>query len=35
MQARRVPIYANGNHLHPGEFGYNRMGGLIGLSLYV
>ena len=28
------PIYDNGDHLHPGDVGYNRMGDLIDLSLF-
>lgn len=32
--ARMLPIYDNGDHLHPGDVGYNRMGDLIDLSLF-
>jgi len=32
--ARMLPIYDNGDHLHPGDIGYNRMGDLIDLSLF-
>ena len=31
---RMLPIYDNGDHLHPGDVGYNRMGDLIDLSLF-
>ncbi len=30
--ARMLPIYDNGDHLHPGDIGYNRMGDVIDLS---
>ncbi len=32
--ARMLPIYDNGDHLHPSDAGYNRMGDLIDLSLF-
>ena len=32
--ARMLPVYDNGDHLHPGDEGYNRMGDLIDLSLF-
>ena len=32
--ARMLPLYDNGDHLHPGDVGYNRMGDLIDLSLF-
>jgi lysophospholipase L1-like esterase len=32
--ARMLPIYDNGDHLHPGDVGYNRMGDLIDLALF-
>ena len=32
--ARMLPVYDNGDHLHPGDLGYNRMGDLIDLSLF-
>ncbi len=32
--ARMVPIYDNGDHLHPGDIGLNRMGDVIDLSLF-
>ena len=32
--ARMLPLYDNGDHLHPGDIGYNRMGDLIDLSLF-
>ena len=32
--ARMLPVYDNGDHLHPGDVGYNRMGDLIDLSLF-
>jgi lysophospholipase L1-like esterase len=32
--ARMLPIYDNGDHLHPGDVGYNRMGDVIDLSLF-
>ena len=32
--ARMLPIYDNGDHLHPSDVGYNRMGDLIDLSLF-
>jgi len=32
--SRMLPIYDNGDHLHPGDVGYNRMGDLIDLSLF-
>lgn len=32
--ARMLPIYDNGDHLHPSDLGYNRMGDLIDLSLF-
>lgn len=32
--ARMVPIYDNGDHLHPGDIGLNRMGDIIDLSLF-
>jgi hypothetical protein len=32
--ARMLPIYDNGDHLHPGDIGYNRMGDVIDLSLF-
>ena len=31
---RMLPIYDNGDHLHPGDIGYNRMGDVIDLSLF-
>ncbi|MFT6582613.1 MAG: lysophospholipase L1-like esterase [Alphaproteobacteria bacterium] len=31
---RMLPEYDNGDHLHPGDVGYNRMGDLIDLSLF-
>jgi lysophospholipase L1-like esterase len=32
--ARMLPIYDCGDHLHPGDLGYNRMGDVIDLSLF-
>ena len=32
--SRMLPVYDNGDHLHPGDEGYNRMGDLIDLSLF-
>ena len=32
--ARMLPVYDNGDHLHPGDIGYNRMGDVIDLSLF-
>ena len=32
--ARMLPIYDNGDHLHPGDVGYCRMGDVIDLSLF-
>lgn len=32
--SRMLPIYDNGDHLHPGDVGYNRMGDVIDLSLF-
>lgn len=32
--ARMLPIYDNGDHLHPGDVGLNRMGDVIDLSLF-
>jgi lysophospholipase L1-like esterase len=32
--ARMLPIYDNGDHLHPSDLGYNTMGDLIDLSLF-
>jgi lysophospholipase L1-like esterase len=32
--ARMLPVYDNGDHLHPSDEGYNRMGDLIDLSLF-
>jgi lysophospholipase L1-like esterase len=32
--ARMLPRYDNGDHLHPSDVGYNRMGDLINLSLF-
>ena len=32
--ARMLPVYDNGDHLHPSDAGYNRMGDLIDLSLF-
>jgi lysophospholipase L1-like esterase len=32
--ARMLPIYDNGDHLHPSDIGYNRMGDLIDLPLF-
>jgi lysophospholipase L1-like esterase len=32
--ARMLPIYDNGDHLHPGDVGYQRMGDVIDLSLF-
>ncbi len=32
--ARMLPVYDNGDHLHPGDVGYNRMGDLIDLALF-
>jgi len=32
--ARMLPEYDNGDHLHPSDAGYNRMGDLIDLSLF-
>jgi hypothetical protein len=29
-----VPVYDNGDHLHPGDIGLNRMGDVIDLSLF-
>jgi hypothetical protein len=29
-----LPIYDNGDHLHPGDVGYNRMGDVVDLSLF-
>lgn len=31
---RMLPIYDNGDHLHPSDLGYNRMGDVIDLSLF-
>jgi lysophospholipase L1-like esterase len=31
---RMLPIYDNGDHLHPGDVGYNRMGDVIDLGLF-
>lgn len=31
---RMLPVYDCGDHLHPGDIGYNRMGDLIDLSLF-
>ena len=31
---RMLPIYDIGDHLHPGDIGYNRMGDVIDLSLF-
>jgi lysophospholipase L1-like esterase len=31
---RMLPIYDNGDHLHPGDVGYNHMGDMIDLSLF-
>ncbi len=32
--ARMLPIYDNGDHLHPGDIGYCKMGDIIDLSLF-
>jgi lysophospholipase L1-like esterase len=32
--ARMLPVYDNGDHLHPGDVGYNRMGDVIDLALF-
>ena len=32
--ARMLPIYDNGDHLHPGDIGYCRMGDIVDLSLF-
>ena len=32
--ARMLPIYDCGDHLHPGDLGYNRMGDVVDLSLF-
>ena len=32
--ARMLPVYDCGDHLHPGDIGYNRMGDVIDLSLF-
>ncbi len=32
--ARMLPVYDNGDHLHPGDIGLNRMGDIIDLSLF-
>jgi lysophospholipase L1-like esterase len=32
--ARMLPIYDNGDHLHPGDIGLNRMGDVIDLALF-
>jgi lysophospholipase L1-like esterase len=32
--SRMLPIYDNGDHLHPGDVGYNRMGDIIDLALF-
>jgi lysophospholipase L1-like esterase len=32
--ARMLPVYDCGDHLHPGDVGYNRMGDIIDLSLF-
>ena len=32
--ARMLPIYDCGDHLHPSDLGYNRMGDIIDLSLF-
>jgi lysophospholipase L1-like esterase len=32
--SRLLPIYDNGDHLHPSDLGYNRMGDLIDLALF-
>lgn len=32
--ARMLPIYDNGDHLHPSDLGYNRMGDVIDLGLF-
>ena len=32
--ARMLPVYDNGDHLHPSDAGYNRMGDLIDLALF-
>lgn len=31
---RMLPIYDNGDHLHPSDLGYNRMGDVVDLSLF-
>jgi lysophospholipase L1-like esterase len=31
---RMLPLYDNGDHLHPSDLGYNRMGDIIDLSLF-
>ena len=31
---RMLPVYDNGDHLHPGDVGYNRMGDVIDLGLF-
>lgn len=31
---RMLPIYDNGDHLHPSDLGYNRMGDIIDLALF-
>lgn len=32
--ARMLPVYDNGDHLHPGDIGFNRMGDVIDLALF-
>lgn len=32
--ARMLPVYDNGDHLHPSDVGYNRMGDVIDLGLF-
>jgi len=32
--ARMLPVYDCGDHLHPGDIGYNRMGDVVDLSLF-
>ena len=31
---RMLPVWDNGDHLHPSDAGYNRMGDLIDLALF-
>ena len=32
--SRLLPAYDNGDHLHPSDSGYNRMGDIVDLSLF-